>query len=105
MSNEFEGVEREVLDQLQYAVPRKGGSFRLYIFGKDGLHSGGQWFCRKPKFLDEEITVSAAEIRADRAIREGKEVRVTDAGDMLVYHFKNGKRLYPAGIENVWQAL
>jgi len=105
MSDELEGVEVEVLDQLQYAVPRKGASFRLYIFGKDGFHSGGQWFRRKPQFPDEEITVSAAEIRADRAIREGKEIRVTDAGDQMVYHFKNGKRLYPAGVENVWQTL
>jgi hypothetical protein len=102
---ELGGGEFEELTELQYAVPVQGESFRLYIFGADGMHSGGQWFRRVPVYIDEEISVSAAEALAEAAIARGVEVRVTDGGDNLVYHVKDGKRLYPAGAENVWQTL
>jgi hypothetical protein len=94
------------LTQLQYADPVKGESFRLYILDDDGMHSGGQWFRRVPVYADEEITVDQAELLAAKGILENKEIRVTDAGDRLVYHVKNGDRLYPTGADdNVWRSL
>jgi len=98
-------VEEEELTELQYTVPVKGESFRLYIFGDDGMHSGGQWFRRMPVYPDEEITVHEAKTRAEAAIAAGSEIRITDGGDMLVYHFKGGKQLYPAGTADVWEAM
>jgi len=93
------------LTQLEYAVPVKGESFRIYILDADGMHMGGQWFRRVPVYLDEEITVDQAKTRADVAIKAGNEVRVTDSGDQLVYHVKDGRQLYPAGTEDVWEAM
>lgn len=100
-----EELEVHELTQLEYAVPVKGESFRLYILDADGMHNGGQWFRRVPKYFDEEVAVEYAEHLAGQAIRDGKEVRVTDGGDLLVYHVVGGKQLYPADTENVWEAM
>jgi hypothetical protein len=92
-------------DAFLYATPVKGEPFRLYIFDADGMHGGGQWFQRVPQYPDECISVEAAQAAAERAIADGREVRVTDGGDMLVLHVVNGKRLYPAATVNVWESL
>jgi hypothetical protein len=89
------------LTELQYSDDRKG-PFRLYIYGPDGLHSGAQWFRAVPKYPDEEITGTEAMVRALEAFGQGLEVRITDGGDMLVYHAKDGKVLYPQPIGNFW---
>lgn len=81
------------LTELQYSNDRKG-PWRLYVYNPNGYHNGGQYFSRRLRYPDEEITVSAAKELCDRAELEDREVRVTDGGDMLVYHSKGGKVLY-----------
>ncbi len=92
------------LTELQYSNEREG-PWRLYIYGPDGYHSGGQWFRKKPKYPDEEITTAQAHNRALVAVSEGKEVRITDGGDMLVFHAKGGKVLYPAEPKKFWEEI
>jgi hypothetical protein len=83
-------------NELQYSNDREG-PWRLYIYEPDGYHSGGQWFRRPPlKYPDEEITAREAMHRALQAEVQQKEVRICDGGDMLIYHWKDGKILYPA---------
>lgn len=84
-----------IFTELQYSDDRKG-PWRLYIFNKDGYHSGGQWFRRPPlEYPDEEITASEAMVRAFEAEAKGLEVRICDGGDMLIYHAKGTEILYP----------
>ena len=89
------------LTELEYSDDRKG-PFRLYIFGADGYHSGGQWFVHKIRYPDEEITVPVAKQIADQAIAWGREVRITDSGDSLVFHSFHGRQLYPDQAINFW---
>lgn len=91
-----------ILDQLQYADDRKG-PFRLYIFDKDGMHNGSRWFRKFPKY-SEEITIPAAQVITEEAVTLRKEVRITDSGDMLVYHAIDGKVVYPAQ-GDFWQEV
>jgi len=96
------------LTQLQYAVPVKGENFRLYIYDKDGFHSGGQWFTSGPiKYPEEQIDCLEAAVREMKARNEGLETKVTNAGDMLVFHSVNGEILYPRGISGgeFWKRL
>jgi hypothetical protein len=87
----------EYLDDLQYSDDRKG-PFALYIYNAEGFHAGAQWFSRAPlRYPDEEITVEKATNLARVAFMSGKEVRVTDSGDRLVYHCKDWKCLWPDG--------
>jgi hypothetical protein len=60
-------------------------------------HSGGIWFADKPKYPEEgEITTAEAETRCMSALLEGREVRVCDGGDMLVFHADHSGILYGA---------
>lgn len=87
------------LTQLQYAVPVKGENFRLYIYGADGFHSGGQWFTSGLiKYPDEQIDRVTAAAREMAARHEGLETKVTNVGDMLVFHSVGGEILYPQGV-------
>lgn len=88
----------ETLTELQYSQDRKG-PFALYVFREDGLHSGKQWFENTPRYPDEQITTAEAMGRTARAMAAGLEVRITDGGDMLVYHAHGSKVLYG---ENFW---
>lgn len=98
-------MEIHTLTELQYAEPDKDAGYRLYIFGRDGMHSGGRWFRNKPKYPDEEITTEEARKRAKEAIAQKKEVRVTDGGDNLVFHAANGAILYPEDATDFWEKL
>jgi hypothetical protein len=89
------------LTQLQYSTDRRG-PFKLYVYRPDGFHEGGVWFRPAPKYPDEEITVLEAEKRTLKAIAEGREVRICDGGDMLVFHAKGGKILHR---ENFFQEV
>lgn len=81
-------METFTLTELQYSQDRKG-PFALYIFDSTGYHSGRQYFASKIK-------------RADAAIAKGKEVRITDGGDMLVFHSRGGKVLFG---EKFWEEI
>jgi hypothetical protein len=76
------------LAELQHSNDREG-LWKLYIFEKDSnFHRGGVWFAERPKYPEEgEITTVEAEKRCIAAVLDGREVRVCDCGDMLVYHF------------------
>ena len=89
------GATFETLSELQYSDDRTE-PMKLYIYGKDGYHSGGVWFRRVPKYPEEEITTADAKFRTENAIAKGLEVRICDGGDMLVFHAKDGKVLFPA---------
>jgi hypothetical protein len=92
----------EVLTKLQYAETGTG-PWRLYIYGLGGLHNGAQWFAREPlRYPDEEITIAHAKSRVDKAIALGREIRVTNAGDLLVFRSRGGNTLYG---ENFWKEI
>lgn len=93
------------LTELQYSNDRKG-PFKLYIYDSTGYHQGPQWFRRPPlQYPDEEITAHEAMVRALEAFAIGCEIRITDGGDMLVYHAKDRKVLYPQPIGNFWNEM
>lgn len=93
----------ETLTKLQYSTDRKG-PFCLYIYYQniDG-HAGGTWFMAKPRYPEEgEITITVAKERFEKSMQHGREIRITDSGDMLVLHAKAGKILYG---ENFWKEI
>lgn len=68
------------------------GPWKLYIYGWDGMHSGGRWFTAgKIKYPDEEITIARAREKAETAIGKGLEVRICDGMDNLVLRAVKGK--------------
>jgi hypothetical protein len=90
------------LTDLQYAEPGEG-PWRLYLYGRDGFHSGSKWFrVGKMKYPDEEISLEAAQILTGTNEAAGLEVRITDGGDMLVYHSVNGRTVYG---EKFWESI
>jgi hypothetical protein len=92
-------AEEFVLAQYQYATPVKGEVMRLYTFGEDGYHSGGQWFTSGPlQYPEEQIDALEAAIREMTARMHGLETRVTNGDDQLLFHSKGGKILYPPDI-------
>lgn len=90
------------LTTLQYSTDRKG-PWKLYIYDQTGYHDGGQWFRAKPKYPDEEITTAQAHNLAFVAVAKKQEVRICDGGDMLVFHAKDGKILYPENAKEFWE--
>lgn len=92
-----QGAEVFTLDALQHT--EKGeGPWRLYCYRRDGFHVGGVWFRRGAlQYPDEEITYQEAKQRAEQAMRENREVRVCDRGDMLVFHCLRGNVLHGDG--------
>jgi hypothetical protein len=98
-------AEVHTLTELQHAEIGEG-PWKLYIYGKNGFHTGGVWFRRGPmKYPDEEITAEEAKSRADSAIADGREVRVCDGGDELVFHSQNGATLYPDDGLDFWKTV
>lgn len=91
------------LTELQYSKDREG-PFRLYIYGKDGKHDGCIWVRRVPEEADE-IDCTEAIVQTLEAAAQGFEVRITDDGDMLVYHCKGADVLYPKPIGNFWKEI
>jgi hypothetical protein len=94
----------ERLTQLQYSKDLHG-PFALYVYERNGYHTGKQWFAKVIRYADEEISVPLAKSRAMAAIAEGREVRICDGGDMLVYHSRNGVQLYPDPEIDFWKAI
>ena len=99
--SELEGAEVHTLTELQYAEIGDG-PWALYIYGRNGMHSGKQWFRKGTvKYPDEEITIAEACKRAKEAVMKRKEVRICDGGDKLVFHSQDGKILYGDGFWDV----
>lgn len=79
---------------LLYSEVRTG-LFKLYVYTKDGRgYDIDTYFEKKPRYPDEEIFTVQAEQIAKAAITTGREVRVTDGADFLVYHFMDGAVQY-----------
>lgn len=95
-------AEVHTLTELQYAEVGDGPC-ALYIYGRNGMHSGKQWFRKGTvKYPDEEITIAEADKRVKEAVTKKKEVRICDGGDELVFHSRDGKILYG---ENFWTVV
>lgn len=95
------------LTQLQYASPVKGQVLRLYVYNEDGFPSGGKWFSSNLAEEDVDMdAVSAATLEMTARFR-GCETKVTDLGDKLVFHSKNGDVLYPQGMSggDFWKSV
>lgn len=74
------------------------GPWKLYVFEKNSAyHRCGVWFMEKPEYPEEgEITIAVAAERVDDAMADGREVRICDGGDMLVFHARGSTILHGA---------
>jgi hypothetical protein len=118
MSSETERIVNEVLGRYEQQVaPREqvfelttlqhaetgDGPWRLYLYNNDGFHGRPRWFRNGPmKYPNEEITPQEAKEKADANHAIGREVRITDGGDMLVFHSVDGEIVYG---ENFWKEI
>jgi len=84
----FPDAEVHTLTELQHSSDR-AGPWKMYIYDKNSAyHRGGFWFMDDPKYPEEgEVTTTEAKTRCIIAVSEGREVRICDSGDMLVFHF------------------
>ena len=102
-----EVADVEWLTELQPREPGDG-PWCLFVYSVNGYHHGGVWFGRGMPTATDEISLANARGRADEAIRQKREVRVTDAGDCLVFHALEGRILHGADFwkiasgETVW---
>ncbi len=96
----------EILSELQYSSDRKG-PFKLYIYEPNSeYHRGGVYFMKNPQYPEEgEISTGDALALVEIAMDDKREIRITDSGDMLVFHAKNGKVLYPNNPEQFREGL
>jgi|ERR1700677_2507997 hypothetical protein len=96
----------ETLTELQYSKDRKG-PWQLYIYEPNSeYHHGGIWFMAKPLYPEEgEITIEQARQLALNAVEEKREVRIVDGGDMLVFHSRDGRTLYPKDEVKFWDDI
>jgi hypothetical protein len=94
------------LSELQYDTDLSG-CLRLYIYRADGLgYEKRTYFARKVKYPDEEIDMEAAKSLCDNAVLMGREVRITNSGDFLIFHAKSGEVLWPLeGSECFWKRV
>ena len=85
----------ETLTELQYSTDEKG-PWKLYVYLKNSpYHTGGIWFRKGPaRYPDEELSFTAAKIKCANALRNKREIRICDVGDMLIFHAKDGNILY-----------
>lgn len=72
------------------------GPWKLYVFDVNSeFHRGGVWFMDKPKYPEEgEISTGEAFRRCCDAQSEGRQVRVCDGGDNLVFHARGDEVLH-----------
>ena len=57
---------------------------------KQRNHRGAQWFAEKLDYPDEEITIANAHELYAKVFAAGREIRITDGGDMLVHQRRMG---------------
>lgn len=110
------------LTQLQYSEDRKG-PWRAYVYSEDGkryehrFYFGSDGYSLIKKLpedftpdqvnqvlcqFEEGVGIELAKHIIDRAIAAMREVRVTDRGDMLVFHSKGGVALHG---EDFWKEI
>jgi hypothetical protein len=93
-----DNISSHQLTELQYEpLSKKGETLRLYIYNKDGYHSGGKWFRNGVRKDDEEIIYGDAVKQTYDAFWKGQEICITNGGNMLVFHAKDKKVIYPEG--------
>lgn len=73
------------LTEFRYAEPVPGELMKLYLYGPDGKHSGRQYFRRIPRYTQGEVDIDHALQLALQAVGQGNEIRVTNAGDELLF--------------------
>ena len=84
----------ETLTELQYSEDEKG-PWQLYIYRADGMgYQTNTWFARKIDYPGEEINVHEARDLTRAAFDSGREIRIVDGGDMLVFHAIGNRVLY-----------
>ena len=97
-------MEFQTLTELQYSVP--SWPLRLFIFHEDGYHRGGIWFEPKPRYPEEgELSTEQALPLILAAIEQGREVRIANGGDLLVFHSVDGVTLFPESWSVFWAAV
>lgn len=94
------------LNQLQYSDDRTG-ILRIYVFHPSGRgYEARQYFSRHIRYPEEEVSVGDAKAISDAAVSNGREVRITNGGDELVFHAKDGVVLFPAeGADAFWRSI
>lgn len=81
-------------------------SLKLYVYDRRSEHYyESVWFRRHVRYPAEEIGTHAAKAMALKAIAEGRQVRITNADDFLVFHAQAGQVIYPADAEAFWQQV
>lgn len=80
---------------LEHGTDLRGPLF-LYIFHRDGKHAGAMRF-------DARSGKDSARMQAERHVALNREVRITNCGDFLVFHAKDGKVLFPPDAEAFWR--
>jgi hypothetical protein len=97
-------MEEHELTTLQFTQPQKGEDFKLYLYDAHGFHTGAIWFTSgKIRYPDEQTSAEIAKHLVEQHLQEQLEVRITNGGDLLVFHAQQGKVLYPASAELFWE--
>lgn len=105
MGSELKG-EVLTLTGFQYAEPVKGMTCKLYNYDSDGHLVDRINFKDQYQMDDVGVwTAKAAQVYVDAYIKMGNEIRVTDCGDMLIFHAKDGKVIYPESGVDFWSAI
>jgi hypothetical protein len=92
------------LSQLHYSEGLGEAPLALYIFRPDGLHTGAHYIANDAH-EDREIAPADARFVAEHNMDAGREIRITNSADHLVFHAKDGKVIYPADPEAFWKAV
>jgi hypothetical protein len=91
--------------QLHYSDDLGDGApLALYIYRADGLHTGAHYIANDAH-EDREIAPADARFVAEHNMDAGREIRITNSADHLVFHAKDGKVIYPADPEMFWKAV
>jgi hypothetical protein len=77
------------------------GRLRLYILDHNGNHRGGLLFGPDVTFPD--LPVASARRHAEAAMVAGREVRITNGSDHLVFHAADNKVIHPPDAEAFWR--
>ena len=100
------GPNIQTLTNLTYSDDRRG-HLALYLYDSNMRHYGARYIARKITHPDEEVTPKDAKARVDAAIAAGHEVRITNGGDELVFHFASIDRrvAHPADLDQFWREI
>jgi hypothetical protein len=89
------------LTEFVYAPPSE--PMALYVFEPNGCHRGPQWFRKKPKYSEDNLSTEQAKALTKTAMERHLEIRITDSRDQLVFHSRDGRILYPqCSFEEFW---